>query len=279
MRYTHIDTGIIFDGTPFLVGMKIAANDQSAYKGLYGTITEIRTGEDQETENEVPDIECCFEPPVLKEEIAELEARFSTLHQQPKTMEEISLDVVIMAPEMLKPLDECMPQDKSVPIYIVMNEWEDGDGSGHSESYFTDYNAAKHQFDNDLQEDHTNGIYAYWHCEPDFSEESEADFYCCRMENSHTYHHFALRIEKQLLPISSDFAAEVANLHTHHTRIMDLFSLLPKDTVLPVSSGALKNLERELARVFPTDTACSDDYWEALQSLAEEFQSKLDMGA
>lgn len=273
MIFTRIGSGIIYNGTLYAVGMKVAAVSESDYAGLYGVINEIRTGEDRETENDAPDIECCFDPPMLKEEVTALEARFSALYQQPKTVDELALDMVIMTPEELKPIDS-LP-NAAISIYVVMNEWEDDDGPGHSESYFTDYDAAKRQFNDDLLEDHTNGVYAYWHDEPDFTEESEPDFYCCKMENSHTYHHFALRIEKQQLPLSPAFTAEVAKHHASHTHLANLCSLLPKDSILPAPAGELENLKQKLAKALDQSEPCSDAYWETLQPLVDELKEKL----
>lgn len=39
------------DGKEFKIGGGVFANDESEYMGLYGTVTEIRTDEDRETES------------------------------------------------------------------------------------------------------------------------------------------------------------------------------------------------------------------------------------
>ena len=44
------------DGKVFTIGGRISANGESEYEGLFGTITEIRSGADRETENDTPDI-------------------------------------------------------------------------------------------------------------------------------------------------------------------------------------------------------------------------------
>lgn len=95
MRYTY-------NGMTYTIGASVAATEMSAYRGLHGIITEIRNGADRETENDTPDIYCCFEPPVFPKEIEELEQRFSELYQMPKRLDEITLDMVIMAPEMVQ---------------------------------------------------------------------------------------------------------------------------------------------------------------------------------
>ena len=93
------------DGKVFTIGGRISANSGSEYEGLFGTITEIRSGADRETENDVPDIYCDFEIPASEEMLRELEARFSDLYGGTKTIDDISLDCVIMSPDMLEPLD------------------------------------------------------------------------------------------------------------------------------------------------------------------------------
>ena len=93
------------EGKVFTIGGRISANGESEYEGLFGTITEIRSGADRETENDVPDIYCDFEIPASEEMLRELEARFSGLYGEIKTIDDISLDCVIMSPDMLEPLD------------------------------------------------------------------------------------------------------------------------------------------------------------------------------
>ena len=93
------------DGKVFTIGGRISTNGESEYEGLFGTITEIRSGADRETENDVPDIYCDFEIPASEEMLRELEARFSGLYGEIKTIDDISLDCVIMSPDMLEPLD------------------------------------------------------------------------------------------------------------------------------------------------------------------------------
>ena len=105
MICTRAGEGVITEGVALAVGQRIIATD-SDYAGLKGYITEIRTGADKETENESNDIYCCFDIPESKEEIKLLEEHFSDLFQEKKTIDEISLDLVIMTPEELRRLGE-----------------------------------------------------------------------------------------------------------------------------------------------------------------------------
>lgn len=91
----------LYQGNVYRIGDRVVAAEGSEYAGLNGVIFEIRDGEEKETENDTLDIYCSFEKPVLQRDIEELERKFSILYQQKKHLEDIALDVVIMAPEML----------------------------------------------------------------------------------------------------------------------------------------------------------------------------------
>ena len=73
MRYTY-------NGMTYTVGAAVMATEASEYRGLYGTITEIRDGVDHETENDTPDIYCWFEPPLFPKEIKACELYLLTTH-------------------------------------------------------------------------------------------------------------------------------------------------------------------------------------------------------
>ena len=92
------------EGRTFLIGGMVWANDESDYRGLFGRITEIRDGADKDTENEGPDIYCDFMVPEQEYMVNEIEKRFSALYRTPKHMNELPLDDVIMAPDMLEPV-------------------------------------------------------------------------------------------------------------------------------------------------------------------------------
>ena len=123
------------DGKVFTIGGRISANGESEYEGLFGTITEIRSGADRETENDVPDIYCDFEVPASEEMLRKLEARFSGLYGETKTLDDISLDCVIMSPDMLEPLDTPpgkregirKDMDAAADIFAKVLQMPDGD--------------------------------------------------------------------------------------------------------------------------------------------------------
>ena len=123
MIYSKPGQEYFCDNGTFVIGGPIIATDESEYQGLYGTITEIRTDEDRETENETPDIYCSFEPPVYPHEIRDFERVFSDLYGEPKTLDDISLDEVIMSPEMIRMIPEEKPLLERTYVYLVQEDW------------------------------------------------------------------------------------------------------------------------------------------------------------
>ncbi len=112
-----------YKGRTFTVGDVVYANDQSDYEGLFGYIKEIRTGADKDTENDTPDIYCEFIAPIIPCYIAKIEERFSKLYATPKKLEELALDEVIMAPDMLLLDSEIVSLQEGESVFCVTEDW------------------------------------------------------------------------------------------------------------------------------------------------------------
>ena len=132
-----------YEGVTYTIGGAIVGTAESEYAGLYGRINAIHDGEDKETENETPDIYCEFDPPVMPHEVKTLEDTFSDLYHQPKTIADIVLDMVIMAPEMIRPLDDLRSMRKRVNVFLVMEDWAVDGEHGNDCEAFSDYDDAK----------------------------------------------------------------------------------------------------------------------------------------
>ena len=66
------------EGKVFTIGGIICANDESEYAGLCGTVMEIRSGDDCETENNTPDIYCAFDPPTSENTVVLWDVRMTS---------------------------------------------------------------------------------------------------------------------------------------------------------------------------------------------------------
>ena len=145
MIYNKSNETFEYEGKKYKIGDKVVATEVSGeYEGLIGYITEIRDGDDRDTENDTPDIYCTFFEPVIPYDIEQLEQRFSDVYGEPKKLEDIALDVVIMAPEMIEVISDLEKAAKGQEkIYIVSDDWADNDEYDSSIEAFADLKLAK----------------------------------------------------------------------------------------------------------------------------------------
>ena len=199
MIYTRTGAGITVDGIFYFVGMHVLSNDASDYAGLYGVITEIRTGDDRETENDTPDIYCQFDAPVLPCEARQLEERFSSLYCEPKQIEDISLDMVIMAPDMLEPSINPLATQPASEIWAVVEDWAVDDEGGHNESLFVCREDALAVFHSKLSNEASEGCIPRWTDLEDFQTDSGETFYECWLDGYYAGDHYKITLEQKLL--------------------------------------------------------------------------------
>lgn len=198
MRYTY-------NGMTYTVGAAVMATEASEYRGLYGTITEIRDGADRETENDTPDIYCCFEPPLLQEEIRELERRFTELYQAPKKLDEITLDMVIMAPEMVRVISADPSVCKTCKVYLLTMQFTTSWDSGCITELYADYDMARFAMLKGIREEQAEGCVKDWADRDVLEEEYGIDRYEAWYRDEYFENHFVISLEKLSLMLPPDF--------------------------------------------------------------------------
>ena len=182
------------DGRTYIVGSEIAAVPENPYYGLIGTITEIRTGKDKETDNRTADIYCSFDLPAIPWDKKQLTERFSKLYGKPVQLEEINFDRVIMAPEMIMLL---VGQMSETIIYIVSEEWNGDGGCGSDIFIYTDPEGAKAKFRQLVRDEKRDGAVSEWLDEDDFMEESTETYYSAWLDNDYDGYHYNLFLEEK----------------------------------------------------------------------------------
>lgn len=88
MLYQKKGDTVLDSGKVFTVGGEVFANHACDYEGLFGTVTEIRTGPDQCAEQGAPDICCAFQPPESRAMVEDIQERFSARFRYPKQLED-----------------------------------------------------------------------------------------------------------------------------------------------------------------------------------------------
>ena len=266
MVIDRIGAAFFYEGKKYVVGEQIVANDASEYEGLFGRILEIRDGDDKETENDAPDIYCEFEEPVLKSDIWSLEQRMSALYGERKTLEDISLDLVIMAPDMISTIAEIENNSPSAEIYILTEDWAVNDNYGHSTGAFTSLEMARLSMRQMLTKEKQEGCIPVWEDEADFVEDESDMSYSAYREGFWCESHYELTIQKLDIRMSPAFLREAADHHNIQSKQEDFITQTENwNEVYNLSDEAIYKLRHSKAIAERVDRSLSknDAYWEA----------------
>ena len=210
-------------GREYRVGDRIVANAESPWEGLYGTITEIRDGDDRDTENDTLELYCSFLPPIHPDEISRVEKRFSAVRGTETVLENIPMDMVIMAPEMIWSLDRNV-EDRKITIYLVREEWVlDYDG-GVDIYLFADHDQAKMTMLRMVHEDMVDGCISRWRGREDLESEIKVDSYEFWLHDSYHENHYQVSLTTQELYLSAAAVRQVADMHTAQCSLEDFIS-------------------------------------------------------
>ena len=267
-----------YEGVVYKIGEPIVGTSESEYEGLYGSITEIRDGEDKETENETPDFYCAFEPPVLPCEVKKLEEVFSALYGQPKTLDDIGLDLVIMAPSMVKPLDDLRKCRRHPMVYVLLEDWAVNGEHGNSSEVYSDFDDAKRMLIQKLSEEQESGCIPDWIDKDKFVEVSTPDSYEAYLDGVYMESHYTLSIVAQKLCVSERFIREMSDLHQKSCQLEDFASQVADwDELDKLTDEQYERMIRDprfperFEKALGRNDTYWESYWETVSEVAREF--------
>lgn len=278
MIINQIGAKFEYEGTTYVIGAPIVGTPESEYEGLYGTITEIRDGEDKETENETPDLYCSFDVPALPYEVKRLEKVFSDLYSQPKTIDDIILDLVIMAPSMVEPLDDLKECRQHPKIYILLEDWAVDGELGNFSAVYTDFNDAKRILVQNLKEEQESGCIHELADNEKFKERSTDFLYECYIDDEYCENHYCIAIVSQQLCASNRFIREMGWIYKASCQLEDFASKV-SDWEEP---GNLTNEQynrmvqdphfpERLQSALEKNDSYWEAYWKTVSEVAHEF--------
>lgn len=270
----------------FAVGEQVYATNTSEYHGLVGTITEIRDGDDKDTENHLPDIYCCFQEPVLSCDREEIERRFSALYQCPKKLEEIALDLAIMGPDMLIPTKVLDTQHKTITVYHIYEDWSANDDSGSSVIPTLDYEDAKRRLVKMLTEEMENGSIADHLDKTGFMVEQKKDYYCCWLDGAYFEFHYKIFIKEEQAVLTDRILSQIGREYRDAV-LRDEFSqqIADWEEVSDFTDDELDQLIQQpglpdaLREALDNHSGYWETYWDAISSkayaLIRDFRKKM----
>ena len=278
MIINRIGAEFEYEGTNYAIGAPIVGTPESEYEGLYGTITEIRDGEDKETENETPDLYCSFEVPVLPCEVKKLEEVFSDLYDQPKTIDDIILDFVIMAPSMVEPLDDLKECRQHPRIYILLEDWAVDGEQGNSSEVYTDFNDAKRLLVQKLREEQESGCIPQWTDKENFVEHSTDSLYECYIDGEYCENHYHIAIISQQLCVSPRFVREIGWIYNASCQLEDFVSQVSDwDELGKLTAEQYRRMiqDSRFPERLQSTLGKNDSYWEAYWESVSEAAYEL----
>lgn len=201
MIYNKSNEVFEYEGKKYKIGDKVVATEVSGeYESLIGYITEIRDGEDKDTENETPDIYCTFFEPVMPFDVEQIEERFSKAYGESKKIADIALDIVIMAPEMIAVISDLeAAAEGQEKIYIVSDDWADHDEYDSSIEAFADLRLAKIYMREQVREMAEYGGLFDRRGDEDCIEESSDISYEIYIEGYYAGSHYSIQIQEKKL--------------------------------------------------------------------------------
>lgn len=261
-----------YEDKTYIVGEEIYSNDLSEYKHLFGRITEIRTDEDRETENDTPDIYCTFEQPALTSEYEKLRAAMSGI-------EDIAFDLVIMSPEMIIPLRLLLPEEKHLKIFALIEDCTVDYQDSDTMELFTDIEKAKLKMRKNISTERESGCIERWLRKSDFEEEETSETeYSAWVGGTYCQDHYCTSIREIDLPLSQAFMKTMIQIaleekylddfKMHVSQWDELSELTDKDFSAFISDPTIVsrikdklNSKREYAAL----------YWEAISEVAYDL--------
>ena len=270
----------------FTVGERVYATNASEYHGLIGTITEIRDGNDKETENHLPDIYCSFQEPVLASDREELEKRFSALYLSPKKLEDIALDMAIMGPDMLVPMNVLDLEHRTVTVYHIYEDWAANDDSGSAVIPTLDYEDAKRRLLRMLNEEMEYGSIAAHQGKTGFVVEQKKDYYCCWMDGAYFEFHYKIFIKEEQA-VLTDLALSQIGKEYRDAVLRDEFSqqIADWEEISDFTDEELDQLIQQpglpdaLREALDNHSSYWETYWDAISgkayALIRDFRKKI----
>lgn len=198
MIYNKNGEMFFYEDKMFIIGEEVYATE-SAFYGFLGNITEIRTGDDRETENEGPEIYCKFRVPVIIRDKRTL-----------NDSESSALDLVIMAPEMLMPTREVGGGLQKIKIFAVIEDCVDEGEDKSNIKLFAEQQHAEIIMRKSIEEEKTDGCISNWISSPLFVEEQHGDmYYTAYCKDDYAFNHYTVYIDELELTISIPFTEQM----------------------------------------------------------------------
>ena len=274
MIINRIGAQFTYEGVTYTIGDKIFSNDTSDFRGLFGYIKEIRTGDDRETDNDTPDFHCYFYPPFEPKAIAELVSRFSDLYRSPKKLEDIALDEVIMAPDMILVVTSAN-STHMITAFRVEESWVIKGEPGMEVTPALDEMQAKQRMAELIHNESTEGCILEWRDDPQFEVEITPSFYECWLRDEYCENRYKVKITPVQICVSEELFESIGRryvdgiLRKHFAEQIEDWEELEGLTPMQIDEMiAAPNVPTRIKKQLEGNGYLIESYWESLSEAA-----------
>lgn len=266
----------LYDGVVYRIGEEFIVTDEgSEYEGLLGSIYEICTDEDMDTDNDEPELYCTLKPPVLPVDIQRIEERFSKAYGKPMTLDDIAFDLVIMAPSMIQPISN---STHKFTVYALEEDWAVDDQCGHQVYLYTTEREARAYLNKLLENEKSEGCISAWNHKSDFKEDTCNNAYECWLDGCYSSDHYSLIINEFTLSLDNSTFGTIGRAYIDSSRREDFIEQIEPWEEL----GKLRPEHYEKMKAEPTlperihsALGKNDAYWEAYWESVSEVAHTL----
>lgn len=249
-----------YNGIIYSIGDKFIVTDNSSYNGLFGVISEIRDGDDRESQDSPVEIYCELLPPMSS-------------GKNPETAD-TDPDRVKLTPAMIR-VFEAEEQLQKVTVYFVREDWVIRGDCGEFSHPTTDYDHARMILQEIVLQEQLDGCASNWAQREDFEVVCDKDSYECWLQGEYCENHYRISIEKVELPIGgkslaalgkayidSKFRQQFAEQVECWEEIVDLDDTQFADLI------AQPQVPECIRRALKESGSLIDAYWEAVSEAA-----------
>ena len=280
MIINRIGAQFTYEGVTYTIGDKIFSNDTSDFRGLFGYIKEIRTGDDRETDNDTPDFHCYFYPPFEPKAIAELESRFSDLYRSPKKVEDIALDEVIMAPDMIQVVASAK-STHMITAFRVEESWVIKGEPGMEVTPALDEMQAKQRMAELIHNESTEGCIVEWRDDPQFEVEITPTFYECWLRDEYCENRYQVKITPIHICVSDELFESIGRkyvdgiLRKHFAEQIECWEELEGLTDTQITEMiAAANVPERIKKQLNENGYLIESYWESVSEASFDLVKK-----
>ena len=117
------------------------------------------------------------------------------------------MDHVVVAPDMLVPLDNLLRDRKTLSVWAVVEDWSVDEEAGHNEILYEDKEDAARVFHSQLSVEANEGCIERWKGRSHFQSDHGDLFYECWLDGDYLSNHYEIRVEEKQIILPHNWEA------------------------------------------------------------------------